>query len=93
MYFYGKSKEDIGKVRDAYFVENPEAKAEYDAMYPDVITTGTGNNKKRDEHVPGEDSGMWPYFGEHFYRQSHICVDFDGNYFSDTMLSTILFVF
>ena len=45
-------------MRDAYFVEHPEAKVEYDAMYPEVITTGTGNKKKRDEHVPGEDSGM-----------------------------------
>ena len=73
--FHGKSIEYIREIRDAYFVENPDAKVEYNEMYPEVVTTDNGKKKKkkkkkkkRNENVGGEDTGMWPYFCQHFCR-------------------------
>ena len=57
--FYGKSTEYIREARDAYFVEHPDAKVEYDKMYPEVVTAGNGKVKeKRDENIGGGDTVM-----------------------------------
>ena len=41
----GKSRENIQKVRDVYFLNNPEAKVEYDKTHPEV--EASSNTKKK----------------------------------------------
>ena len=70
MYVYVKSIE-YREAREAYFVEYPDAKVEYDEMYQEVVTTGNGKKKKkRDENV-GE--GM------------HVCEHMFVNIFVETL--------
>ena len=70
--FHGKSTEYIMEVRDAYFIEHPDAKVEYNEMYLEVVIADNGKKKKkkkkRDENMGGEDTGMWAYFCQHFCR-------------------------
>ena len=57
--FNGKSAEYIRKVRDAYFIDHPNAKVEYDKMYPEVVTVGNGKKKKKiEENMGGGNTGM-----------------------------------
>ena len=45
--FVGKSKDEIREIKDKYFLEHPEAKAEYEKLYgKEVRTECTGNVKK-----------------------------------------------
>ena len=51
------------ETRDVYLIEHPDAKVEYDEMYPEVVTAGSGKKKKkkkkkRDENMAGGDTGM-----------------------------------
>ena len=57
--FNDKSAEFIRKVRDDYFIDNPDAKVEYDKMYPEVVTVGNGKKKKKiEESMGGGNTGM-----------------------------------
>ena len=51
--FNGKSEEFIRKARDDYFIDHPDAKVEYDKMYPEVVTVGNGKKKKQIEENMG----------------------------------------
>ena len=44
--FSGKSKEEIKRIRDAYFTQYPDAKEEYERMYPGDGTKDTGRRKE-----------------------------------------------
>ena len=57
--FNGKSTEYIRKVRDKYSIDHPNAKVEYDKMYPEVVTVGNGKKKKKiEENMGGGNTGM-----------------------------------
>ena len=57
--FHGKSTEYIREVRDAYFVDHPNAKVEYYEMYAEVVTVGNGKKKKkREENMGGRNTDM-----------------------------------
>ena len=56
--FLGRSKEDIRKIREAYFLEHPEEMNEFERMYPKETSEG---ERKR---MGG--SGMYQIDCEHF---------------------------
>ena len=57
--FYVKSPEYIRKAREKYFNDHPNAKVEYDKMYPEVVTVGNGKKKKKiEESMGGGNTGM-----------------------------------
>ena len=61
--FYGKLKDGVRKVMDAYFLEYPETKVVYNDMYPEVVAIGTGKKKKkRDKNMSEDNAGMWSCF-------------------------------
>ena len=45
VHFSGKSKDDIRVIRDAHFQEHPDARKEYEMMYPDEAQKCKGNKR------------------------------------------------